>query len=358
MPNREGTRVARGTDSTHQIQGIRLNDHTTNESRSRWPIIAVCLLLCAAAGAVVFALRNPGPAAAEAGTTVKGVDEILNAALVLKRDGEFAKAEVILKQAIVERPEEQRLYVEYAEVLGAQNRAEEAFALYEKALAIGPREAALEFAAGTTASMVGKLERAEEHYTAAQTMDQTDYRAPLFLAQIQLKLGSPEKTDEAKKNLLIAAGLKPDLATPWGTLAEIALRENKPGIALQHISKARELEPRVTLWRVVQARALKRENKPEEALQILIGLDGAERREPGVMQTMAECYGMLDRPKDAAALYTAASDSNISNGTWAMEAALWLEKAGEKERAVVYATRAAGESVAGADELLARLWMK
>ena len=343
----------RTRNQTHQ--GNTLTEHTPTASRFPVQVAIVGLLFVVAVGAVVLALRNPGPAPAIAGTTGKSLDDILNAVLVLKRDSENAKAEAILRQAVLEHPGEQRLFIEYAEVLGAMGRTEESLANYDKALAIGPRDAPLEFAAGTTASMLGKLDQAEAHYAAAQAADKTDWKAPLFLAQIQLKLNTPEKTEEAKKNLLIAANLKPDAATPWGTLADIALRDNKPSLALQHVAKARELEPRVTLWRVIQARALKRENKPEEALNVLIGLDDAQRREPGVLQTMAECYGMLNRPKDAAALYTRASDKDISNGPWALEAGLWLEKSGEKDRALIYATRAAGESTPGADELLARL---
>lgn len=318
-------------------------------------MIVVLVLFIGAGAMVVLALRPTGPTVAAAGTGPRSADEALNAVIALKRDGEHAKAEAILKQAVVEFPGVQRLHVEYAEVLAALNKAEESLAHYERALEIGPRDGAIEFAAGTAAAMTGNLTRAEVHYAAAQAADKSDWKAPLFLAQVQLKQSTTEKTQEAKKNLFIAANLNPDSAMPWGTLAEIALRENKAGIALQHVRKARELEPRVTLWRVIEARALKRENRPEEALGVLIGLDEAQRREPGVMQTMAECYGALGRPKDAAAMYAKASDSDVSNGTWAMEAALWLDRAGEAQRAVIYATRAAGEEIPGAAELLARL---
>ncbi len=201
---------------------------------------------------------------------------------------------MILKQACIEHPTEQRLFIEYAEILGVLKRPEEAYANYSKAIGIGPRTAALELAAGTTANMAtglsNNLAEAEKHYAAAQAMDRADWKAPLFLAQIQIKIGTPEKIEEAKKNLLIAAKLQPDMATPWGTLADLALRENKPEIALQHIARARELEPQVTLWRVVQARALKRQNKPEDAIKLLVGLDDAQIREPGVLTTMAECF--------------------------------------------------------------------
>lgn len=330
---------------------------TTGNKGGVWAVAAVGALTLITAAAVVLALRNPGtPAASAAGTARTGaVDEILNASLSFKRNGEFGKAEAVLRQATAEHPGEQRLQVELGEVLTYLKRVDEAYTCYDRALAIGPRSREIEFAAGTVANMAGKLDRAEEHYEAAQQADKTDWKAPLFLAQVQLKMNSPEKTEEAKKNLVIAANLKPESATAWGTLADLALRENKTSLALQHIAKARQLEPSVVVWRVIEARALKRENRIEESLGVLVGLNDAERRETGVLATMAECYGMLRRPADAANIYAEASDAEPTRGDWAMEAAMWWERAGEKDTALVYAQRANANNVEGATDLVQRL---
>ena len=87
------------------------------------------------------------------------LDDILNAAQSFKRDGEWDKAESLLSSAIAKNAEEQALYVQYAEVFIGKQQPDNAYEQYEKALAIGPRTAELEFAAGSTASAAGRLDR-------------------------------------------------------------------------------------------------------------------------------------------------------------------------------------------------------
>jgi len=280
------------------------------------------------------------------------MDEILNAIATLKRDSQFGKAQAILTQAIAERPDEQRLYVEYAEVLVALQQTKEAYSNYEKAIAVGPATHPIQLAAGTVASMLGQTQRAREHFEAAQQLDKTDWKAPLFLAQMQIKLGD---TEDATKNLLLAVKLKPDSAAAWASLADLELRENKITLAAQHIVKARELEPASTAWRVLEARVHKRANEPAKALEVLMGLDAVQRLEPGVLSTMGECLGMLSRPKDAAVLYSDVSDSLPSRGDLALAAAQWWERAGKPENGVRYAQRAAEVGEAGAADLKLKL---
>ncbi len=304
---------------------------------------ALVLLLLGGAGALYFAVRSAGgprstPTTPEQATPGGGVlDAILSAARQYLDKAELDKADVVLSAAIREHPEVQPLYTMQAELRLAQRKPEEAYAAYEKALAIGPRTGDIEFAAGTAAAMTSKLDRAVEHYSAAQLSLKTDYKPSLFLAQVQLKL---KQREEAKANLILAGRLNPDVGVIWGTLAQIALDENTLQTAVQHATRARELEPRVTLWRVIEARARRRQGEPDKALELLIGLDELEQRDRPVMQLMAECYGMLNKPAEAAALYVKAADAAPTDGQLALEAALWLEKSGDKAEAIRYAEHA------------------
>ena len=237
-------------------------------------------------------------------------------------------------------------------MLVALQQTKEAYAAYEKAIASGEPTHAIQLAAGTVASMLGNTPRAREHFEAAQQLDKTDWKAPLFLAQMQIKQGD---SLEASKNLLLAVKLKPDSAAAWGSLADLELRENKISLAAQHVAKARDLEPDSTLWRVLDARILKRDNKPSEALEVLMGLDAAQRLEPGVLQTMGECLGLLSRPADAAVLYSDASDAQPSRGDLALAAAQWWERASQPANGLKYAQRAAEVGEEHAAELVARL---
>lgn len=302
----------------------------------------VVLLVLALAGALVLVVRgalSPSPAEAKPGTgSAENIDAILNAAEVYVKQLEPAKAEAILKEAIAKYPQEARLCLSYGELLVAQRRPGEAYPMYEKAIALGKPDAKLQFDAGTVASSAGKPDRAEEHYAAAQGLSPNDAQIPIYLAQTQLKL---DKLTDAKKNLLLAANLDPEKAIVWGTLGEIALRENHAEMAVQHVAKARTLDPYNVVWRLVEARAKKRLGRAEEALQGLVGLSMSEQREPGVLAVMGECYGLLRRPEDAAGLYAKHAESEPTDAQLALDAAVWMERAGKLDEARRFAQRSA-----------------
>lgn len=321
---------------------------------------ALTVLVVAALGAAlamyyaVRGVRTPGNDAAPRGRATTGtIDGVLNSVRTLVRDGEVGKADAMLEEAIAANPTEQRLYVSRAEVMALRQNPAGAYSMYEKAIALGGQsDGELQFAAGTVASMAGRLDRAAEHFGAAQGLMRSDHRPSLYLAQVQIK---QDQIEAAKANLVIAGKLNPDVAAVWGTLADLELRSNRTGLALQHVAKARGLEPRVTLWRLIEARALKREGKAEEALQTLIGVDEAERRQSTVLALMSECYGMLSRPGDAAELYVRAAEADTTNADLALQAAAWLERSGDKRRAATWADRAKMLGASGAEAILARV---
>lgn len=325
----------------------------------RGRLVGGVLLLTLCAGAIValvLILRSTasGPNAAtsaqEAGAQT--ADALLNTFLTLQRQSRLAEAETVLKKGVEQYALDQRLAATYAEFLAVNKRMAESYAMYEKALAIGPRSAPLEFAAGTVASALDRNDRAIEHYAAAQQQDPTDYRYPLFLAQVQLNANA---MDESRKNLLIAGRLKPDEPKVWGTLAEIALRENALNVALEQVAKARAIEPDNWLWRLIEARARKRMGQPQEALDLLIALQDEDRARPSVLTAMSECFGMLGRPDDAADLYGLFSDRNPEEPELAMQAAIWADRVKRPNQALRYAQRAANLRAPGAEEMVARL---
>ncbi|HYE62111.1 MAG TPA: hypothetical protein VD997_08950 [Phycisphaerales bacterium] len=336
------------------------------------PVVAMVALLAAVGALVGYILKTTRPAPANGEVPLrseivdartrplstgkpadtKTIDAVLNSAQTYLNNSEPEKAEAVLKGAIAQHAGEQSFYLMYAELLAGQKRLAESYDNYVKALAIGPRDAATELAAGTVANLQGLHDRAVEHFMAAQTANPSDDKPPLYLAAVQVKLN---QKDEAKKNYLLAAKLNPDNATPWAALAQLALDENKLDLARQHIEKARTLQPANTTFRLIESRALKRQGKAEEALQLLVNLDAAQKRLPGVMPQIAECYGLLQRPRDAALLYATASDEEPANAQWAYEAALWFDRALDKVQALKYAQRAAALNAEGAAKLVERL---
>lgn len=262
-----------------------------------------------------------GPAAGK-------VDAILESVELLARGGKSAEVEAVLKGAIEQYPSDQRLYVAYAEALLGRDAIAAAYENYEKALATGERTAVLEFQAGTVASMLGKRERAEEHYAAAQKANPNSAEYPLFLGQVQMQLN---KLDEARASLVRAAQLNPNEARAWGSLTELAVRENKVETALQQIAKARELEPRATVWRYIEARAQLRAGRAKEAAELLLPLDPKEKVSESIARLLADALGMQKREGEAAAVMAAASDADEKNAALAFDAAVRAKKAGETE---------------------------
>lgn len=336
------------------------NQGDTPRGRPSWLVTLVVTTLGVALIVIIVqgwrtGAWGPAPANGSQGRKVPAhvsIREALETARKHLAENAPGKAEVVLREAVLRHAEDQELRVAFGETLMALRNFPEAYEQYVAALAIGPRDPGVEFAAGTLASQIGKPDRALEHYAAAQAADPKNADYPLYLAQVQL---NQNQIDAAKANLMLAARLDPERAIVWGTLAEIAVRENKVNIALQHVARARELQPKVGTWRVIEARALKRKGDVEPALLVLKGMDVAERRQEPVLRLIAECYGMLDRPADAAAAYADASDAAVRDGALAHEAATWFARAGDTERATFYALRAKQNGEAQAAKLLERL---
>jgi predicted Zn-dependent protease len=260
----------------------------------------------------------------------------LESARKLMNEGEWNKAEAILRQAAAKYPEEQEIRIALAETLVASKDYAAAYQQYELALAIGPRDPRVEFAAGVVANTGGAPNKALHHFFAAQAHEPTNAAFALNLGLLQRKLND---VDGAKASLLRTVNLDPQNAFAWGTLADIALGENNVNVALQHISRARNLQPESRDWRLIEARAQKRKGDPERALLTLLPMDISQRREFQVVRLIAECYGMLGRHADAAAALADASLADPSNAELAYDAAVGFERAGERTKAIEFAQR-------------------
>jgi tetratricopeptide (TPR) repeat protein len=290
--------------------------------------------------------------AAPKGASAEAIAAILSSARTYAEQQELGKSQAILDAAVAEHPDDQELRIALAETLLRRKQFGPAYDQYVRALEIGPREPKVEFVAGTLASQTGRPERAAEHYKAAQAADPGNAQYPLYLAQVQIK---QNQLEDAKLSLLLSVRLDARNAVTWGTLADIFLRQNKLDMAIQNVQEARKLQPEVTAWKLIEARAKNRKGDAGGALLILSTLDRSEQRSGPVLLLMSECYGRLQRPADAAKLYADASDAQPTNAEFAYETAVWFDRAGDKDAALEYAARAAKLGHGGAADLLARL---
>jgi tetratricopeptide (TPR) repeat protein len=321
--------------------------------------VLIAFLCIAMISAVVMLYRSgtmsPSTASAAAPDRPpanEAITTVLNSARKLMGQSEWPKAETVLRRAAMQFPEQQEVRTALAETLLAMDKPKDSYEQYEKALAIGPREAKLEFAAGQVASKAGLTDRAEEHFAMAQTADPKNPACPLMLGMVQRKLG---KIESAKASLVRSCRMDPDNAFAWGTLADIALGENHLDLCLQHIEKARALQPENKEWRLIEARALKRKGDPTGALRILTALDVSQKREPAVARQIAECFSMLGRHAEAASALAEAAVADAVNADLAYDAATAFERAGNRTRALEFATQAQILGNANAGRMIERL---
>ncbi len=284
-------------------------------------------------GAAPLATTPTGPGVA----SMETIEAVLATVKRLRDENQPSAAESVLSGAVRQYPADQDLRLAFVDLLMAGRRWSEAYDQALAAIEIGQVPAPVEFTAGTLANMTNRPHLAAAHYANAMRLNPNDPDYPMYLASVQLKLN---ETQEAKASLAIASRLAPDRAQVYGMLAQIALSENKLGIAGQQIVKARQLQPAEPAWVLMEARIRKREGDTEKALDLLHMLPQQELDMPGTLALLAECYGFLGRPGEAASRYLDAAARQPTNPELAFEAAQWLERTGERAEAVRWARRA------------------
>lgn len=278
-------------------------------------------------------------AAAEGTSDIDTIERAIDAAKVYLTQQEPERAEAILVDAVASNQAEQDLRFLLAETYLVLDRKQEALEQYEAGIFIGPDHPEYRHAAGTLAAELGRLEDAEAHWGVAQKNDPTSPKYPLYRAQVQRSLG---RVDEARANLTLAVRLDETLALAWGTLAAIALDENNAHIALHYLSNAKKHEPDRLEWRIMEARAHRRLNEPETAVTLLNAVSDSERlASTPLMIEMSMSLGMLGEPGRAASMLESAAQLRPDDAELVYQAALWLERAGMRERAGEFAADAA-----------------
>lgn len=311
------------------------------QTRSIIPGFAAFAGALAIVAAIAWLALAPSPQQAASSTgapTLGQAQTIRDAARAHLSSNEPGKAADLLRGLLAADPEDAEAQTLQAETLLLLDQPRAAYDHYLAAIAIGPAHAELHFAAGAVANMIGEPRRALEHYHAAQRADPANPKHPLYLAQLQRKLGS---LDEAKASLIRAATIDPSMAIAWGVLADIALEENNLSIASTHIARARDLEPDAPNWRLIEARILRRQNRPEEAARLLLAMgDQALARSKPALDELATCYAMLGMTDQAASLCVRAAAAAPRDPELAYQAAIWLERAGRLDEADTFARSA------------------
>lgn len=266
------------------------------------------------------------------------VERVLESVQVYVSDEDFAPALTILKKAVANYPSDTDLRLALADLHMRVGDYKSAYEQYATVLA-GDRipDPSLQFTAGTLASEIGSQELAEEHFAAALSGDPDNAEYAIYLANVQLAMN---KLDEAGASAAIAARLAPGRVEPWVTWAHAALRGNDAGLALQQVRKAREIRPDEIRWAVLEARALTRMGDAESAVATLGAFPASALTDPEAARVLASALGMLGRVEDGAQRVVAAAMEHDDDASLAMDAAVWMERAGDRQLALRWARRA------------------
>lgn len=267
------------------------------------------------------------------------IEAIISSAQQYLRSNEAGKAEAVLREAVAQYPREQPLHLIYAETLLALGKRTESYDHYQTAVLLGPDHPEYRFAAGTVASELENWNDAEKHYMIAGQLDRTNPKYPLYLGQVERKLG---KIDEARKALTDAVRLDPDLALGWGSLAAIAMDDGSLGAARDYIERARKIDAKSSVWRLMEARILRRSNEPEKAAALLFAMPEDERfASIPVLNELGMSLGLMGKPKEAADQYIEAARRSPMEPEFAYQAALWLQRTGNDVESAKYMSMAA-----------------
>ncbi|HYD01824.1 MAG TPA: hypothetical protein VEB22_11410 [Phycisphaerales bacterium] len=284
-------------------------------ARSSAAVIAVVALL-AVAGVAVYAVvsiarETPAEEGARKGATGPTASETLLRVDPLITEGKGSEAVAVLLPAIEAYPQDQELRLALARAYSLQKEWLKSSAAYEAALLLGKETAALHAEAGTVANAAGKVELAIERYGRAQDLDPKNPIHPLYLGMVQIKAG---KEREAMTSLLTATVLNPELAAAWGSMGELELRANHLDLALQHLAKARAIEPESFKWRLAEAKTHKRRNEPGKALDLLVNLPNDKRYSKEAVQVIADSLAMMKQVEGRAEFLRLAKAHAEGNG--------------------------------------------
>ncbi len=211
---------------------------------------------------------------------------------------------------------------------------------YKQAVRKAPGIPGLQQSAGEIAQLAGRLDDAMDHFKAAGELSPEDPAPPLYIAQLLVAGGSPEKARPwVERVLAIVPGQPHALATR--AVLEMDLG-NAPE-AFEAIDSARSALPADLGIRVIEARLYRQHGEPERALELLLSLPPQQQGDEGVAGELAVNWGSIgrhDRSAETWALCFASMPDVHRSGRVALKVAeAWIEDR-QFEKAAVWIEQA------------------
>lgn len=334
----------------HDVEG----DHAAVNRRGgagRWVVVGILLLGCLAGVIAVSywsAVGRPDGADQVDGAgsvawdeqaaiaELSGVQEQFNVAAVDGKPVEGVLAAAVRFAEKYPRVPEGRTLL--AQIYLYQGQPRKALDELRLSLELDPRQAEVHLLAGTVAMSLADQEAAVHHYSMAVGLESAQPRYHLHLAQAYLGQG---EHDKARRLLMQVLQLDSGSHAAHAMLSGMYAGQNKLGLALDQIGKAIERTPVSDLptrmaYVQRQARLLRRDNRPEEALLVLDTLGPRGRSEPMVLEETALCWAMMGKPDRAAGVYEDALKGDPAAWQYAAAAGMWRIKAGDTDAAMTH----------------------
>ena len=220
-------------------------------------------------------------------------------------------------------------------VLLGMERFDEAYEYIDHGLGLDDGDSDSHVLAGTICTKLGRGAEAERHYDRAVDLKPGSIDHRLHRAQFCI---DHARHDEARGELLLILQLDSTTHKAYAMLADIFMQQNKLTLAMNQIHKA--IDHTGVLTRADQAiylrrkaAILRRQNKADEALQVLDQFSDEERIDLAVLHEIALCYSQQGSFDLAAVQFEMAGREQPGEWRFAAEAARWWIKAGEPVKA-------------------------
>lgn len=273
-------------------------------------IAALLLLITIAVGAGYYFYSNQAPPEPEKTAEQleaeqrEHLDKMHQAALVYIEKGELLKARKLITKLLSEYDTQADTHLLLAKVYIQEDQLQQAYEEYLKALKFDDSRDPVHHMAGNLATSLNKLDRARYHYERAVTLNPASAQHRLFLANNML---AQNEYDVARIQLLEALKRDSTLSEAHSMLANIAAKESRLTAAIDQVNKALEqVEPdskKYKAYILQKCKFLRRDNKPTDALNILMSLDPTVQTEPHFVDDIAQTFLMMGKPKRAAAVW-------------------------------------------------------
>lgn len=179
---------------------------------------------------------------------------------------------------------------------------------------------------GLAQEAAGRIEDAIATYRGG--IDDETCRLYLGLALLRV-----DRTEEASRILEDLSGDRPDDPLVRAALAEARFRSGRMEEAIGIADEAVRLDPDSWPIRLRRASILRRGGEARAALESLLALDEAVRRERAVVMETASCWLALDRPEQAAEVWARRARTEEADIDAALAAARAFEEAGAADEA-------------------------